>query len=447
MKRKEKPKTLYVWLSVYYLVFFIGLIAYFILFRRMDNISLSIRDAMILRDLTLIVTLPQFAFLVLAFIRAVGFDIRKFNFSKDLKELDLKEGDNEEFEFVLGLDSYKYARYLRRKLREFKYYILENKFMFTILSGLTAGILIIVIILNFTVYNRTYFKNQKIHANNLTLQVNNSYFTDLDYTGNVIEKDKYFVVINTTFTNSSGLTTVLNLSSYQLKTKNGTVYPTLSRNNYFIDLGAGYAKEKIENDSSATYILVYELDKKQISNKYTLRIVDEINYKAGTINSKTKDVTIRPKSYDKINTVDTYKLGDTVTMYESILNNSTLTVNSFSFENKFTYKYEACIRSNCSDKTDIVTADATKSKTLLLLNGNLVIDENSTFSKNLKTTLSFFDAFVQLKYDNKVSTITNATPKSSVEQFVLQVDEDAKNATTLDLIVIVRNKKYVINLK
>lgn len=447
MKRKDKPKNLYVGLSIYYLIYFGSLIAYFILFKNMESSALSIRDAMIIRDISILITLPQFVFLILSFIRAVGFDIKKFNFSKDLKELDLTQEDNEEFEFVLGIDSYKYARFLRRRLREFKYYALENKFMFTILMCLVVFTIAILFIMHFTVYNKTYNKNQKVHANNLTLQVNNSFLTNMDYSGNTISKGKYFLVVNTTFSNDSGLTTVLNLSSYALETRAGKVYPTISRNNYFIDLGAGYAKEKIENGTSSTYILVYELNSKQLKSRYNLKIVDEVEYKAGTINSKTKNILLNPKNYNRIESVGKYNVGTPVTMYESVLNNSSLLINSYSFDNKFTYNYEACVRSNCQEKTDVVSADFTKDKTLLILDGSLSVDENSTYAKNLKTSLSFFDAFVKIRYDGNVSEVKNATPKSLVDKFVLQVDSAVSRAEKIELLVIVRDKQYTINLK
>lgn len=447
MKKKDKPRLLYILLSTYYVVFLGMLIVYFVLFKGVESNSISIRDAMIWRDITVIITAPQAVFLILSLVRAVGFDIKKFNFSKDLKELELTEEDNEEFEFVLGVDSYKYMRFFRRRLREFKYYVLENKFMFSILTGLTTIILVIMVVLNFTVYNRTYNKNQKIVANNLAIQVNNSYITNLDYSGNPIENDKYFLIVNATFTNNSGTTTVLNMTSYELKTKTGTIYPTISRNNYFVDLGAGYAKEKIEAGSSSTYILVYELSKKQVDNKYMLNIVDEIEYKAGTINSKIKKVALKPKIYSEIDMVGTYKLGTPVTMYDSILNNSSLLINSYDFMNKFTYEYEACIRGNCQNKVDVVSADAQKDKTLLVLNGSLIIDNNSTFAKNLKTSLSFFDAFVQIRYDDKVSTVVDVTPKSLVDQYIIQVDSSAGKADVIELFITVRNKKYVVKLK
>ena len=447
MQKKDKPKNLYVGLSTYYILYFIGLILYFVLFKSMETRQLSIRNAMVIRDITLLILIPQAILFILSLIRGVGFDIKKFNFSKDLKELDISEEDNEEFEFIFGIDSYKYFRYLRRRLREFKYYILENKFMFTILMGLTCGILFILTILNFTVYNRTYNKNQRIHANNLTLQVSNSYLTNVDYKGDIISEGKYFLVVNITFINESGYSTVLNLPSYVLETKSGRAYPTLTRNTHFVDLGPGYAKEKIENDKTTDYILVYELEKKDIAKKYTLRIIDEVNYKAGTMNSKEKKVALKPLQYIDLEDAGTYSIDDHIEMYDSILGNTSLMVNDYEFSNKVTYKYEACIRTNCHNATDVVTADVAKAKKLLVLKGQLVLDNNSAFKKNGKQSMSFFEAFAQIKYDDKIAPVIDATPRSITEQYILQVDEKALNAKNVELIFTVRNKQYTLKLK
>ena len=134
-------------------------------------------------------------------------------------------------------------------------------------------------------------------------------------------------------------------------------------------------------------------------------------------------------------------------MYDSILNNSALTIDSFEFRNKVTYKYEACIRTNCTDKTDVVTAEVAKAKTLLVLYGNLKIDKTSPFSKNSKTSMSFFDAFAQIKFDNKIAPVTDMTPASMTDNYVLSVDEHVAKAKSVELIMTVRNKMYTIKIK
>ena len=447
MNNKKKPKILYMTLSIYYIIFFAGLIGYFLLFKNMDSYSITIKNAMVLRDLTLIIIIPQCIFLLLSFIRAVGFDIRKFNFSSDIKELDLSENDNEEFEFVLGVDSYKYLRFLRRRLREFKYYILENKFMFILLTTLAVITVSVIIILNFTVYNRTYKVNQRIQANNLLINVNNAYLTNLDYAGKIIEDDKYFLIANVTFTNNSGLSTVLDLTSYELKTNDDTIYPTITRNNYFIDLGAGYSKDRIENGKVESYILVYELGKDQVQDEYTLRIIDEIEYSAGTFNSKTKNISLKPNKYMVTKEIGTYALKDKVDLYETVLNNSQMIINSYNISNKYSYQFEACIRGNCQNKTEAVVADTGKDKTLLVLSGEVTLDQNSFFAQNKKSLLSFFDAFAKVRYDGTTGSVRDVTPASLVDKYLLEVDSKISKAKQIDLIVSIRGKSYIVNLK
>ena len=447
MRQKKKPKKFYVIACSYYLVYFLAIIYYFTVFKSMDTKTLTVFHAMVLRDISLIMFLPQIPLFIISLIRGVGFDIRKFNFSKDLKELDISEKDSEEFEFVMGVDSYKYSRYLRRRLRELKYYFLENKFIFSILFGLLGGIFLIVVLINYTVFNRSYSVNQSFVANKMKMQVNNSYLTDLDYGGNKIEKNKYFLVVNFTITNDSGTSTVLDLTNYILRTKSGDVYPTLNYNGYFIDLGAGYSKEKIVSGTTSNYILVYELTKKDIKNKYKLDIINSVEYKAGTLISKKKRIGLKPIKSFEIKDVGTYKLNKKVLLDKTALNSSSFILNSFEYKSTFTYNYEACIRSNCTEMVDVINADASKNNTLLILKGSLNVLNDTAFANNRRYGKSFFDAFVKIKYDDKYSDVKDITPTALKDEYILEANKDIERAKKIDLLIIVRDKKYTINIK
>ena len=447
MRQKKKPKTFYVFTCSYYLVFFLALIYYFTVFKSMDTRTLSIFKAMILRDISIIMFLPQIPLFIISLIRGVGFDIRKFNFSKDIRELDLSEKDSEEFEFVMGMDSYKYLRYFRRRVRELRYYVLENKFIFSILFGLLGGIFAVVILVNYTVFNRSYRVNQNFTANNMKIQINNSYLTNLDYGGNVIEKDKYFLVINMTLTNDSGTSTVLDLTNYVLRIKSGDVYPTLNYNDYFIDLGAGYAKERISSGTSSNYILVYEITKKDIKDKYKFDIINSIEYKAGSISSKKRRVGLKPEKAFEIEDIGTYKLNKKVKLDKTVLNNSTFKLTSYENKSTFTYNYEACIRSNCTEMVDVINADVSKNNTLVVLKGNLNVLNDTAFAKNRKYGKSFFDAFIKIRYDDKISSVKDVTPASLNDEYVLETSRDVESAKKVDVLIVVRNKRYTINIR
>ena len=446
MKQKKKPKTLYVALSIYYIIYFIFLIILFLIFKSMEQNPLSIKKAMILRDINLLMLIPQLLFFIISLIRGLGFDIKKFNFSKDVKALDLNEKDSEEFEFVLGIDSYKYFRFIRKKIREFKYYYLENKFLFTVLIGLLSSILAIILILNFTVYNKTYKISQKLFVSNLNLKINSAILTNKDYKNKIIEQDKYFLIVNISFENKSGSSTVLDLTNYKIKIGNEAIYPTLTRNNYFIDLGQGYDKERLENNSTNTYILVYELNKKQYRKTYNMYIIDTIDYKSGTINTKSKHVLLKPYITGDDKITGEYNIKDKVTLYDSILYNSDFELESYEFKDTFSYKYQACVRNNCQEVNDIINPSVEDNKVLIILNSKLNLDKTSPFMTNEQTKNTFYDTFTYLKYDNKVSPVKDLTPPSIIDKTILEVDKNATKSNNIDFIIKVRDKKYIINL-
>ena len=83
------------------------------------------------------------------FIRSLGFDVKKFNFKSDLKELEITDKDSEEIELNLNFQTYKAERTIRRFIRELKYYYLENKKVIYIIGAA------LVIILGFLIYKNT----------------------------------------------------------------------------------------------------------------------------------------------------------------------------------------------------------------------------------------------------------------------------------------------------
>ena len=87
-------------------------------------------------------------------IRGLGFDIKKFNFNRDLQDLRLEEKDSEEVEVSIDLSSDRIKRTGRRTVRELKYYYLENKLVINIILVVTVVIFIMIFPFNRYVVNR-----------------------------------------------------------------------------------------------------------------------------------------------------------------------------------------------------------------------------------------------------------------------------------------------------
>ena len=59
-------------------------------------------------------------------IRGLGFDIKKFNFTKDIQELNIEDIDSEEVEVNVNIDTKNIIRDINRRKRELGYWIKEN---------------------------------------------------------------------------------------------------------------------------------------------------------------------------------------------------------------------------------------------------------------------------------------------------------------------------------
>ena len=127
MKYKKKPKLFYIItivVSLLSLLLFINLTNNI---RVLETTVLPAKEIRLLRDISrvnywmlLIITIP-------VLIRGLGFDIKKFNFNKDLQDLKLEAGDNEEVEVTTNISSDKILNTGRKQVRELKYYYTEYK--------------------------------------------------------------------------------------------------------------------------------------------------------------------------------------------------------------------------------------------------------------------------------------------------------------------------------
>ena len=148
MRWKKKSRAFYLATIGVYFAIFIGLLVYFNLFNTILNTTLDIRTVRAYRDISAIMYFPQYIFFIMLSIRATGFNIKKFDFKKDLEELDIAEEDQEEVEVTLGKNNYKIPRFFRRRIREIKYYAVENRFFFWTIIGIISLVIIFIILVD-----------------------------------------------------------------------------------------------------------------------------------------------------------------------------------------------------------------------------------------------------------------------------------------------------------
>ena len=128
MKYKKKPHLLYAILIVFYLA--IGLVIGYSNagLKTIYESILGMKDLLLYRDILKILLVFQYISVCFVLVRALGFDIKKFDFDSELHGFKIEEVDQEEVEFTLD-DTNKIGRKFRRRLRELRYYYFENKTM------------------------------------------------------------------------------------------------------------------------------------------------------------------------------------------------------------------------------------------------------------------------------------------------------------------------------
>ena len=110
MRQKEKNTKLYFGIIVFYIILLIGSILTNNYLVQIETTEFSSKMARLLRDISFGFLIPQIFFFVYALLRGIGFDIKKFEFENDVRELEITDLDNEEFEVTFGQNNYKYKR-------------------------------------------------------------------------------------------------------------------------------------------------------------------------------------------------------------------------------------------------------------------------------------------------------------------------------------------------
>lgn len=447
MKSKKKSTKLYVGLMGYYILIFILLTVSYGILQSLEKEVIDVQMTRLYRDLSLIISLPQLFFIIYSLIRGLGFDLKRFNFQADLKELEISASDSEEIELTVGVETYKAKRYFRRFIREFKYYIMENTFIFICIVSIVGVILGTTLFMNFAVYNKVYKQGQTFAYKNFNVTVNKSYLTNKDTNGNQIGNN-YYLILDVTLLNKFDSNISIDTTDFRMNQNKDTIYPSNNKSALFSDLGTPYNGTKIPGLTEKNYIVIFELDSKNVRKSYRLRLLDSINYKPGDIQAKYKEIKVVPERLDEVETIGTYKLNDTVNLKDSLLKNSTIAISGYNITNTYKYNYQFCTSDdNCKESTDIVTPKYTSmsNSTLLVLDYKLNIDDTAKLEK------SFFSQFCKIKYkkgkEEYTLDVKNITPSELKGKVVLQVDNKIKTSGEFYLSITIRNKEYLIKIK
>ena len=421
MRKKDKPVLFYKLLITYCVILLAVFIYFFAFFKSLDSTVYEPLRIVVNRDIILFLYIINFFFVGFSFIRGFGFDITKFSFDKDKKELNLEESDSEEYELNVKLEKEDVKNFLNRQKREFKYYLKENALVLSIIAGVIIIGLGISLYLNFFVINKVYKEKEEISISDLVYVVNSSYVTNVDKYGKASGAKNDYLVVNFNILNT-GSSGYLDSQSLRVHIDNEYYYPSSITCDLFDDLGECYKNQQIKSKDNHNYIVVYRIktEHKKIYMEILKEKGAEYKYSKVLLDYKTRNLT-----------EENYKLNETFTIKDS-----SHQINSYEITDKTSYEYQECVEDKCSNYTKTVSpriGDIT-----------LVLD----ISDLDKLSDDFLKSAIGLRHENKTIYGNNIKLIDRHDNKVyLSVSNSVKNADKLTLVITTREKKYNILLK
>ena len=449
---KGKKFSLYLFYTIYYIVLLISLFLVKGTILSLQESSLAPDIARIYKDVSIIIYLPQILYIAVCGVRALGFNIRQFNFEKDYKDLEISNDDNAEVELSFGIETYKTRRSIRKFFREFKYYLRENLFMILIIVTIGLAIIVYVIFASYEKFVYKYKLGEQFSMNNLVVSIDDSIITNLDAGGNTIPNNKHYLLLKVSVSNNTTKDVDFdykNIKLYYSDTDYLDVVNNVSK--YFVDYAAPLNNSKMAPQSSGTYVLAYEVNQKIVQNKLFLKIYTGLKTKSNLYYATSAIISIDPIIISEISQLGEVNLNSPLNLSGTYLLNSSVTIKEFEVTDKYIFDYKVCNKSQeCRDYKDIITRSASN-ESVLVLKGNVVIDKNSGYSKNPGADQKFVNYFLKVEYTKDgtrhISSLNNVTPNTFKDGYIFKAHSGLLNADTIKLIVTIRNKRYYINLK
>ena len=456
MNRKKKPIKYYLISIIFYslliIVYLLSSSQMFTLLQQQGNLKI----VTLVRDLLMVFYYLQFVFIIISLLRTIGFNVKKFDFKNDLKEMNILEEDSEEFEFGIELDSNDFRTKLRRAIRIVKYVVNENKLLLMILGGALTIYLVVTLVLNIFVYNRMYREKENIKLDNFNVKVLNSYETTKSYNGvDISENGKYiYYIVETQIKNASKKDLKFKRSNVSLKAEEYTSYQSDNKAfPKFLDLGVGYYEQTIKATTTEKYLFVFKVASEFKSNQKLFRILKNTTVEDGETIYNYATVKIKPKNVDESEEISNVSLNQTLSVKDSVVGNFDLTIESIEFADKVEFPYKETINGKEQQFTGVIIPDYSDyyGKKILKMKAKLNYDEKS--APNEKIVNNFLGNFAHITYlkggkklSNPFPIIERSTTKDDEYKY-FEVYEKVVDADNIWFEIIIRNKKYVYKLK
>lgn len=455
MKHKKKPSFYYIFSLICYSVLLVLLLFSSNFIYELQFYTPDLRITKLLRDVYLALFLLQIPNIVIPFVRAIGFDVKKFDFRKDIMDFEVSSADNEEFEFELGIDTEDIRAKVRKKIRFFKYYYKENKVIF-FGAFVIVAVVVVINVANYINSKETIYKEQEFFDTRmLQITVLDSYKTTLDYKGNEVNSNYFYVILKLRYKNKTNDDFEIIVDNARLGyDEYESVTPTKLVYNKFVEFGVPYYSQILKGGETRDFILVYEVKKEYYNSDFRLKYLYNTEIVNNQIAYKYRNVILKPEAVDDFaeNTTVTKKLGEELTFTDSLLGETKLTINNIDISNKYTYNVKYCKNGDCSNLHNFLqpTVGGTYELTLMRINYKLSYDNRLGQGYSIS---SFIEKFGSIRfvvngkeYEHKID-LKDVTPYPTNGYVYLEVRERLNKAEAIYLDFTIRDKKYTYVIK
>ena len=450
--KKKKVKSYVLIISIYILV----LLFYFYMSSFLYGLSFSapsIRFINIIRDIVRVVTIIQLPVAGMCFVRALGFDVKRFDFKKDLLDLGVEEKDNEEYEFDFKLDPDEIKFKINRGLRFAKYFYKDNIVMFRVVEiGLA-----VLIVANFALFllNREtiYSENQYVSVGSdlFEAKVLDSYKIINDTRGNTINTQNFFVVTKLRISNKTNYSLNAKIISMKLiYDDKGSTLRTTAYDDKFSDLGTPYYGQTFEPKETKDYIFIYQVPIEYYYSTFYLGYFDNIHFDSnGHMVYDYKKVKLSPEKFkEKQSFVGIKRLGEELDLSATSLGDTTLKIDEVKVEDSFDYNIVKCNKGKCDTRVNFIKPGINTNFALAIMRIKYDLDfdyetlgvdyTNSDFLTKFGSIRFIYDG---KEYNNRLA-LKDVTPFTTDNYAFVEVRRIVKDAQKVYLDLTIRDKVY-----
>ena len=452
---KKKPFTLYIAIIAIYLSSFVVLTMGKSTLLDMEVNILDVRLIKLVRDFTTMIFIAQIYPLIKSFVRTIGFDIKKFDFGKDLAELEVTEADNEEFEVSVNVNTNKMKRGLNFQKRNLRYVYKENKvliwlaiILFVIITSTVIGL---SILLNQIKYTNM---NVKFNISGFNFKITNAYVTRRDYEGKILNNlnDQMSIVIipfevtNNNIQDKGFLTAHIELDIGEHIFRNKTLY----RDSLF-DLGYVYDNDIIKTKTTEYRTFMFEVPTNYLKDNMYLKIETSIDVKGKNIIPTYITIPIKAVDLDKFISTENINQNENIEIKSANVNKSIININAVEIAKRFKLEYSYKNGGDILPSYEYLYAPLNTNidMNLMKIVNNVEIDEMINFS----SLYDLIKAYGEIDYviDNATKTLKTITKVNSShskkDELYVTVPAEIENAQSIDLVLNIRNYKYVYKIK